>query len=175
MHSHFLLLFLSLFLRLVGAQSGCENYGVANGSSCACPAGFGGATCSLPGCGGDIFQGSSRSLAQASSSSSLANLTSSSCSCEDGWGGMEMCWILNKRDACPRFTSLPRLTILRLIVRPDYLIEEDPQLLDENGEPPLLFVPRISDPSQAIAPRLTHLVLEGNRNVDSRPVDPLKI
>lgn len=73
-------------LELSLAQVSCENYGTVNGSSCACPPGFGGSTCSEPGCGGDIFQGSSRSLAQGNETI-FSNLTGSSCSCESGWGG----------------------------------------------------------------------------------------
>lgn len=89
MYMYTLFLISSLILAVVNAQVSCDNYGVANGSSCACPPGFGGSTCSDPGCGGDIFQGTSRSLAQAKTdtSPSFANLTASSCSCEDGWGG----------------------------------------------------------------------------------------
>jgi hypothetical protein len=64
------------------AQS-CENAGIVNGSSCLCPPGFGGSNCSVPACGGDIFQGSQRSLVQ--SGGEYGNL--SSCSCESGWGG----------------------------------------------------------------------------------------
>ncbi|OSX64901.1 hypothetical protein POSPLADRAFT_1064969 [Postia placenta MAD-698-R-SB12] len=61
----------------------CDNYGTVNGSSCDCPTGFGGATCSQPGCGGTIFQGSDRSLAPLFGG--YANLTG--CSCEGGWAG----------------------------------------------------------------------------------------
>ncbi|KAI0781449.1 hypothetical protein BD413DRAFT_30589 [Trametes elegans] len=71
----------------------CENYGTQNGSSCACPPGFGGPTCSQPACGGTIFQGSSRSLA----SGSPANLTS--CACEDGWTGTG-CNVCKTAQAC---------------------------------------------------------------------------
>lgn len=67
------------------AQS-CENYGTQNGSSCSCPTGFGGPTCSQPACGGDIFQGSQRPLAPPITNSS-ANLTAAGCSCENGWTG----------------------------------------------------------------------------------------
>ncbi|RDX52876.1 ABC transporter [Lentinus brumalis] len=71
----------------------CENYGTPNGTSCACPPGFGGPTCSQPACGGNIFQGSGRSLA----SGSPANLTS--CSCEDGWTGTG-CNVCQTAKAC---------------------------------------------------------------------------
>ncbi|KAH8114133.1 hypothetical protein DFH11DRAFT_1704353 [Phellopilus nigrolimitatus] len=74
------------FVWVVLAQELCENYGTQNGSSCSCPPGFGGSTCSEPGCGGDIFQGLNRSLVSGNSTSS-ANLSASSCSCESGWGG----------------------------------------------------------------------------------------
>ncbi|KAH9935820.1 ABC transporter [Amylocystis lapponica] len=75
----------------------CENYGVPNGSACDCPTGFGGPSCALPGCGGNIFQGSSRSLAPASSSGSFSNLTA--CSCEDGWVGTG-CNVCQTANAC---------------------------------------------------------------------------
>ncbi|KAI0700493.1 hypothetical protein C8T65DRAFT_657534 [Cerioporus squamosus] len=72
----------------------CENYGTPNGTSCACPPGFGGSTCSQPACGGNIFQGSGRSLA---SGSPFANLTS--CSCDDGWTGTG-CNVCQTAKAC---------------------------------------------------------------------------
>ncbi|PIL30681.1 ATP-binding cassette transporter [Ganoderma sinense ZZ0214-1] len=74
----------------------CENYGTANGTACACPPGFGGSTCSQPSCGGTIFQGSGRSLANGSP---FANLTSSGCSCEDGWTGTG-CNVCQTAKAC---------------------------------------------------------------------------
>jgi hypothetical protein len=71
------------------AQATCENYGVPiNSSACACPPGFGGATCSAPACGGNIFQGSQRSLVSGASATSFGNVSSSSCGCSDGWTGM---------------------------------------------------------------------------------------
>lgn len=60
----------------------CENYGTQNGTSCACPPGFGGSTCSQTSCTGNIFQGVQRPLVQDS-----VNLTSSECACENGWNG----------------------------------------------------------------------------------------
>ncbi|KAG2354669.1 hypothetical protein BDR07DRAFT_1428658 [Suillus spraguei] len=79
------------------------NYGetsLSNASSCICPPGFGGATCAQPGCGGTIFDGSSRSLAQPSASSSgFANLTTSDCTCESGWGGVG-CNVCTTSSAC---------------------------------------------------------------------------
>ncbi|KAF8881935.1 hypothetical protein CPB84DRAFT_1791330 [Gymnopilus junonius] len=80
----------------VHAQT-CENYGVINGSSCACPSGFGGSDCSQPGCGGTIFQGAQRPLA--SLSGSFANLTASSCSCQSGWTGTG-CNVCTTTSAC---------------------------------------------------------------------------
>ncbi|KAF8579482.1 hypothetical protein K439DRAFT_1654569 [Ramaria rubella] len=62
----------------------CENYGTPNGSTCACPPGFGGSTCELIACGGTIFSGPDRPLSQASGNSN-SNITG--CSCTDGWGG----------------------------------------------------------------------------------------
>lgn len=80
-----------------GDMSGsCENYGTPNGTACACPPGFGGSTCSQPACGGTIFQGSGRSLANGSP---FANLTSSGCSCEDGWTGTG-CNVCQTAKAC---------------------------------------------------------------------------
>ena len=80
--------FVLAFVLPGNAQVSCENYGVpANASSCACPPGFGGPTCSSPACGGDIFQGGQRSLVQSSSATAFGNLTSSGCSCESGWTG----------------------------------------------------------------------------------------
>ncbi|KAL4246145.1 ABC transporter [Abortiporus biennis] len=75
----------------------CENYGFVNGSSCSCPTGFGGSTCSQPGCGGSIFQGSSRAVVPLSSG--FANLTAASCSCEDGWVGLG-CNVCQSANAC---------------------------------------------------------------------------
>ena len=93
---------LSLFLLLLMSGSStaqsCENYGFVNGSTCACPVGFGGSTCSQPGCGGTIFQGSQRPLASASSGS-FANLTSSSCLCQGGWTGLG-CNVCQTASAC---------------------------------------------------------------------------
>ncbi|TFY60230.1 hypothetical protein EVJ58_g5288 [Rhodofomes roseus] len=62
----------------------CANYGSLNGSTCDCPTGFGGGNCSQPACGGDIFQGSGRPLADWNSGS-LPNITG--CACADGWTG----------------------------------------------------------------------------------------
>lgn len=83
-----------LFFAWRAAGQSCENYGISNGTSCTCPSGFGGSTCSEPGCGGNIFQGSSRNLASGS-----INLTSSSCSCESGWGGFG-CNVCQSSSAC---------------------------------------------------------------------------
>ena len=71
------------------AQATCENYGVPiNSSACACPPGFGGATCSAPACGGDIFQGAQRSLVSGASATSFGNVSAPACACPDGWTGM---------------------------------------------------------------------------------------
>ncbi|KAF9533605.1 hypothetical protein CPB83DRAFT_783282 [Crepidotus variabilis] len=90
-------LLFSLALALSSYGQSCENYGVLNGSSCSCPVGFGGATCSQPGCGGTIFQGAQRPLAPPSGK--FANLTASSCSCTDGWTGTG-CNVCQTADAC---------------------------------------------------------------------------
>src|SRR5947208_10728286 len=72
----------------VRAQVTCENYGSPiNASACACPPGFGGATCSAPACGGNIFQAAQRPLVSGASATSFGNLSSSSCACPAGWTG----------------------------------------------------------------------------------------
>ncbi|SRR6266550_864790 len=79
--------FLLIAMALLAAAQSCENYGFVNGSTCACPVGFGNPTCSQPACGGTIFQGSQRPLAS-TTSASFANLTASNCSCQTGWTGV---------------------------------------------------------------------------------------
>ncbi|PFH53584.1 hypothetical protein AMATHDRAFT_79061 [Amanita thiersii Skay4041] len=88
------LLLLSLASQLA-AQS-CENYGFLNDTTCACPVGFGGPTCSQPGCGGTIFQGSQRPLAS-TNTGSFTNITASGCACQNGWTGLgcNVCQIAN--------------------------------------------------------------------------------
>lgn len=80
------------------SSSSCANYGVSNGSSCACPVGFGGSDCSQPACGGNIFQGPSRSLVP-SVGSSFPNISAASCTCQDGWTG-EGCNVCQSAGAC---------------------------------------------------------------------------
>lgn len=97
----------SMRLRLLGlvvpvipfvyAQT-CENYGTVNGNSCSCPTGFGGSTCSLPGCHGTIFEGAQREFASATGSDA-ANLTTAGCSCEQGWIGTG-CNVCHTASAC---------------------------------------------------------------------------
>jgi ABC-type multidrug transport system fused ATPase/permease subunit len=97
------------FVLLVHAQT-CENYGVLNGTSCACPPGFGGSTCSQLGCGGTIFQGSQRHLTS-SSTGSFANLTASTCQCESGWIGTG-CNVCQTANACQAgFAAVNQVTI----------------------------------------------------------------
>ncbi|KAF9228833.1 hypothetical protein BS17DRAFT_772564 [Gyrodon lividus] len=90
---------LASFLLTVTGQS-CLNYGTPSSSGCLCPPGFGGSDCSQPGCGGTIFDGSSRSLAPLSSASGgFPNLTSSGCSCSNGWTGIG-CNVCTTSSAC---------------------------------------------------------------------------
>lgn len=87
--------YLPLLFAAVRAQD-CQNFGAANGSTCICPPGFGGADCSSTACGGTIFQGSSR---QTVASSPQGNLTSSGCACEPGWTGTG-CNVCQTSTAC---------------------------------------------------------------------------
>lgn len=81
-------------------SNSCSNYGVVNGSSCACPVGFGGPDCSQLGCGGNIFQGSNRSLTSPPTSpNTFANFTTAGCSCETGWTGTG-CNVCQTTQAC---------------------------------------------------------------------------
>lgn len=93
------ILSLSLFLISALAQS-CSNYGISTGSGgCTCPSGFGGSTCSQPACGGNIFQGTSRSYAPIPQGGGFANLTASGCQCENGWTGTG-CNVCQSSSAC---------------------------------------------------------------------------
>ncbi|KAJ3891331.1 hypothetical protein GG344DRAFT_77017 [Lentinula edodes] len=76
----------------------CENFGQLNGTSCECPTGTGGSTCSELACGGNIFEGSQRPLTS-TSSGGFANLTSSGCSCQSGWTGTG-CNVCQAASAC---------------------------------------------------------------------------
>lgn len=67
-------------------DAACDNYGIESGSNCQCPPGVGGANCSLPVCGGTLFDGPSRPLAQPVGSALYGNL--STCTCPDGWQGL---------------------------------------------------------------------------------------
>lgn len=74
----------------VHAQVTCENYGSpVNSSACTCPPGFGGATCSAPACGGNIFQAGQRPLVSGASATSFGNVSSSACACPAGWTGTD--------------------------------------------------------------------------------------
>ena len=82
------------------AQVACENYGVPISSSdCSCPPGFGGATCSAPACGGNIFQSTQRSLVSGASATSFGNVSASACACPDGWTGTG-CNVCNAPTVC---------------------------------------------------------------------------
>ncbi|KAJ6488152.1 hypothetical protein C8R47DRAFT_1276684 [Mycena vitilis] len=88
------LAFFLLLVGLVNAQASCNNYGIQNGASCLCPTGFGGAACDSPGCGGTIFQGSSRALPPQAN-----NITDAKCACQAGWGGTG-CNVCQTPSAC---------------------------------------------------------------------------
>ncbi|KAJ6606274.1 hypothetical protein DFH09DRAFT_1119732 [Mycena vulgaris] len=92
----FLLLFGAMIAQ-TSCQTSCDNYGVQNGSSCLCPTGFGGSTCAIPGCGGDIFQGSRRALAP--QQGAFPNITDATCTCEAGWEGTG-CNVCQTSSAC---------------------------------------------------------------------------
>lgn len=81
------------------SDDACANYGFLNGSSCACPVGWGGSDCTLPSCGGTIFQGSSRPTVPQSPGGGFPNLNSAGCTCEDGWDGVG-CNVCRTPDAC---------------------------------------------------------------------------
>ncbi|CAE6436752.1 unnamed protein product [Rhizoctonia solani] len=67
------------------AQTTCDNFGTTKpDGSCECPPGFGGATCSEPACGGNLFNGPQRALSQ---NSSTGGMSFAGCGCQDGWGG----------------------------------------------------------------------------------------
>jgi hypothetical protein len=68
------------------ALAACDNYGVDNGTACTCPPGFGGPDCSLPACGGTLYDAYLRPTVQPQNGAVYAN--SSDCTCLDGWGGV---------------------------------------------------------------------------------------
>lgn len=64
------------------ATAQCVNYGIADGGSCTCPAGFSNPSsnsCDLPNCGGSLYE-------PAGAASGPTGDTSS-CACADGWTG----------------------------------------------------------------------------------------
>lgn len=66
----------------VTASAQCVNYGIANGDSCTCPAGFSNSAnknCDIPNCGGSLY-------APAGAAPGTFGDTSS-CACSDGWTG----------------------------------------------------------------------------------------
>ncbi|KAG9091130.1 hypothetical protein FRC06_000699 [Ceratobasidium sp. 370] len=81
------------------AQATCENFGSVSASdpnSCACPPGFGGATCNTPACGGNIFQSAQRPVSQ---NASTGGMSVSGCACQDGWGGAG-CNVCQSQNVC---------------------------------------------------------------------------
>ncbi|ORX40047.1 hypothetical protein BD324DRAFT_616077 [Kockovaella imperatae] len=96
--------FTSLLLLLssaVEAQT-CSQYGTLSGSSCLCPPGFNvdsssNNDCSVPMCGGSLYDpGSAASIARGST---LANLSSQTCQCADGWSG-PTCTVCSSATSC---------------------------------------------------------------------------
>ncbi|KAJ3728308.1 hypothetical protein C8R42DRAFT_619517 [Lentinula raphanica] len=99
---HLLLAHIFVFINSVLSQT-CENYGQLNGTTCDCPTGTGGTTCSQLACGGNIFEGSQRPLTS-TSSGGFANLTASGCSCQSGWTGTA-CNVCQSASACQNAAS----------------------------------------------------------------------
>jgi len=92
--------FAPFFFSIAVTAQSCTNYGTSSASGCLCPPGFGGANCSQPACGGTIFDGSNRSLTPPSvASGGFPNLTSSGCSCTNGWTGVG-CNVCTSASAC---------------------------------------------------------------------------
>ncbi|KZT59752.1 hypothetical protein CALCODRAFT_515854 [Calocera cornea HHB12733] len=80
----------------------CEQYALPlTPSTCLCPPGFSGPTCSLPACSGNLFQGTARPAAQplTAQGQPYSNLTASSCACEPGWAG-EGCNVCRTSSVC---------------------------------------------------------------------------
>ncbi|PVG02198.1 hypothetical protein CPB86DRAFT_751576 [Serendipita vermifera] len=92
--STLLILWSTVTLNVLAA---CDNYGVDNGTACACPPGVGGTDCSLPTCGGTLYDGPSRQTVQPQNGALYGNL--SSCACPDGWGGVG-CNVCKSASAC---------------------------------------------------------------------------
>ncbi|KIY64126.1 hypothetical protein CYLTODRAFT_493393, partial [Cylindrobasidium torrendii FP15055 ss-10] len=86
-------------LSAVCAQT-CENAGYADVTTgeCECPTGFGGTNCAQPACGGTIFDGQNRTLAN-TQTNGFANITG--CACEEGWTGLG-CNVCSTSSACSR-------------------------------------------------------------------------
>ncbi|KZO95147.1 hypothetical protein CALVIDRAFT_555853 [Calocera viscosa TUFC12733] len=98
----FLLLPLLSLLSLLhpALSQSCEQYAIPQTSTtCLCPPGFSGPTCSLPSCSGDLFQGTSRPAAQPAQGQLYSNLTASDCTCSTGWAG-EGCNVCRSSSAC---------------------------------------------------------------------------
>jgi hypothetical protein len=115
LRSHSLASWTISFALYASAQSQgptCENSGIPQIDSagtttgCSCPPGFGGETCSLAGCGDDIFYGGRRNLSQPvpqqtppNTTVTYSNLTASECSCSNGWSGIG-CNVCTSDKAC---------------------------------------------------------------------------
>ncbi|KLT42041.1 hypothetical protein CC85DRAFT_261114 [Cutaneotrichosporon oleaginosum] len=77
----------------VGAAAQCVNYGVADGGSCVCPAGFSAPSnnnCDLPNCGGSLYE---------PAGATGANGATSGCACASGWTGPG-CTVCQNAPAC---------------------------------------------------------------------------
>ncbi|KIM28831.1 hypothetical protein M408DRAFT_68953 [Serendipita vermifera MAFF 305830] len=91
------LLVIWLVTATLSVNAACDNYGIENGANCQCPPGVGGADCSLPVCGGTLYDGPSRPVAQPANGALYGNL--SACSCGDGWQGVG-CNVCTSASAC---------------------------------------------------------------------------
>jgi hypothetical protein len=140
-----------LFLRLLTltlalqAYAACDNYGTQNGSTCICPPGVGGTDCSVPTCGGTLYDGPTRPLSEPANGARYGN--SSACTCSNGWTGVGC----NGMIANVRLRNAHRYLSL-------YLQSVHPQVLVLQHIPAIL-APQL--PSWVQCPRISRCVLSG--------------